>query len=62
MSKKLIVALGAVGMMMAAGSATALTFGTSNLNKTTSPVDCSLSINKTNPACAVPTTTYTSTG
>lgn len=60
MTKKLFVALGAVGMMMAAGSATALTFGTTNLY--TVSVDCSLAANATLPACNVPPETYTSAG
>lgn len=59
MTKKLFIALGAVSMMMAAGSATALTFSTSMLIQ---PVDCSLAANKTLPTCAVPPSTYTSGG
>jgi len=59
-TKKLFVALGAVGMMMAAGTATALTFGSTNLYNVT--VNCSLAANKSLPACNVPTATYISAG
>lgn len=60
MTKKLLVALAAVGLVAGAGPATALVFGTSTLIKST--VNCNLAINKSLPACAVPPTTYTSAG
>ena len=60
MTKKLFLSLVAVGMMVAAGAATALTSGTTNLLKY--PIDCSLNVNKSLPACALPPSSYTSTG
>lgn len=60
MTKKLFIALGAVGVLMTAGTATALTFGSTTLYNVS--VDCSLAANKSLPACNVPTATYISAG
>ncbi|HET9628888.1 MAG TPA: hypothetical protein VFP14_05325 [Novosphingobium sp.] len=60
MTKKLLVALGAVAVVIGAGSATAVTWGSSSLLK--NPPDCSLAINATSPFCANQVTTYTSAG
>jgi len=60
MSKKIFVAIATVGIMMGAGSATAITWGTTNLIK--NQPDCNLAINKNLPVCAVPPATYVSAG
>jgi len=59
-SKKLFVFLASVGVLVGAGSATAFSWGSAGL--LTSPPDCSLAINKSLPACAVPPTVYASAG
>ena len=60
MSKKVLVLLASVGVLIGAGSATALTWGSAGLLK--NPPDCTLAINKSLPACAVPPTVYASAG
>jgi len=53
-TNKLLAVMALAGVLIGAGSATALSWGGSGLNKP--PVDCNLEANKSLPACATPPT------